>query len=460
MMRIAVIGAGYVGLVTAAGLARMGRRVTVAEIDADRRALIASGRAPFFEPGLDEALAAALADGSLSLAETAPMAALDAEVSFIAVGTPDRDGRIDLSQVRHAADGIGASMRMHRRPHTVVVKSTVVPGTTSDVVGPALMRASGRPREGFGLAMNPEFLREGTSLDDFMSPDRIVIGADDALAEAALQDIYAGFDCLKIVTGARTAEFIKYMNNALLGTLVSFSNEMAGLAERIGGVDFGAVISGVHADRRLTPMEHGAPVPGILSYLKPSAGYGGSCLPKDIAALRAAASFAGAPTPLLDAVESVNRARAGAVASLLARRLDLSGARIALLGAAFKAGTDDLRSAASLRLAERLIAAGAQVTVHDPICAEPALRRALPAGTRIVPDIETALERADAAVLMIAAPEYRHADWSRLARLMARPLLLDVWDACPQADGPCERLRLGRTDAAAAPSQDKRHVAS
>ena len=160
------------------------------------------------------------------------------------------------------------------------------------------------------------------------------------------------------------------------------------------------------------------------------------------------------------ATRHAERARAGAVASLLAWRLDLSGARIALLGAAFKAGTDDLRSAASLRLAERLIAAGAQVTVHDPICAEAALRRALPAGTRIVPDIETALERADAAVLMIAAPEYRHADWSRLARLMARPLLLDVWDVCPLADGPCERLRLGRTDAAAAPAQDKRHVAS
>ncbi|BCW90776.1 UDP-glucose 6-dehydrogenase YwqF [Alphaproteobacteria bacterium SO-S41] len=442
-MKIAVAGAGYVGLVTAAGLARAGHHVVVAEIDAARRAIIASGRAPFFEPGLDELLRTEIAHGRLALAASTAEAAATAEVTFIAVGTPDRDGAIDLSQVRHAATEIGASLRLHSRPHTVVVKSTVVPGTTADVVGPALAAASSRPRGGFGLAMNPEFLREGTSLEDFVNPDRIVIGADDALAEAALQAIYAGFDCRKIVTSSRTAEFTKYMNNALLGTLVSFSNEMAGIAEQTPGVDFDAVISGVHADRRLTPMEPGAVTPGILSYLKPSAGYGGSCLPKDIAAIRAAARTANAPTPLLDAVHAVNEARADAVVALLAERIDLRAARIAILGAAFKAGTDDLRSAASVRVATALIKARAKVIVHDPLCDAAALTRAFPAGVQIAPTTEDGLAGAHAAIVMTAAPDYRDAPWARLARVMRTPILLDVWNICRGAEGLCERLRLG-----------------
>ena len=442
-MKIAVAGAGYVGLVTAAGLARAGHHVVVAEIDDGRRAIIASGRAPFFEPGLDELLRAELASGRLKLASSTAEAGAEAEVTFIAVGTPDRDGAIDLSQVRHAATEIGASLRLHSRPHTVVVKSTVVPGTTADVVGPVLAAASGRARGGFGLAMNPEFLREGTSLEDFVNPDRIVIGADDALAEAALQAIYAGFDCRKIVTSSRTAEFTKYMNNALLGTLVSFSNEMAGLAERIPGVDFDAVIAGVHTDRRLTPVEPGAIAPGILSYLKPSAGYGGSCLPKDIAAIRAAARVADAPTPLLDAVNTVNEARADAVVDLLAGATVLNGARVALLGAAFKAGTDDLRSAASLRVATRLIHAGADIIVHDPLCDATALKRAFPGGVRIASDVAEAVAGAHVAIVMTAAADYRDAPWRDLARTMRQPLLLDVWNICRSAEGVMTRLRLG-----------------
>jgi UDPglucose 6-dehydrogenase/GDP-mannose 6-dehydrogenase len=443
MTKVAVAGAGYVGLVTAACLARLGHDVTVAERDPTRRALIVQGRAPFFEPGLDAVLESELATGRLKLVETVGEAAVRADVTFIAVGTPDRDGEIDLSQVRHAALEIGASLRLHRRPHAIVVKSTVVPGTTTEFVGPLVAQASGRARDGFGLAMNPEFLREGTSLDDFMNPDRIVIGADDAFAEWMLADIYTSFTCPKIVTNARSAELTKYMNNALLATLVSFTNEMAGFAERTGGIDFDAVLAGVHADRRLTPMAVGAPKPGILSYLKPSAGFGGSCLPKDISALRAAARGQGIAMPMLDAAVQVNATRARAVVNLLAQQMDLGGKRIALLGAAFKAGTDDLRFAASLTVAAALAKAGARIVVHDALCTPGAMTPLFPLGTNFAATLDDAVALADAAIVLTAEPFYRDAPWATLGTLMRRPLLLDIWDICRSANEFGERLRLG-----------------
>lgn len=454
-MRIAVAGAGYVGLVTAAGLARLGHHVTVAERDTQRRAIIAEGRAPFFEPGLDDVLRAEQANGRLVLVETASEAAARSEMSFIAVGTPDKDGAIDLSQVRHAATEIGAAMRVTRAAHVVVVKSTVVPGTTSDVVGPLLERASGRARDGFGLAMNPEFLREGTSLSDFMAPDRIVIGADDAMAAAALKRLYAPFDCPILVTNARTAEMTKYANNALLATLVSFSNELAGFAETMGGIDFGAVLAGVHADRRLSPRD--GEKPGMLSYLKPSAGFGGSCLPKDVAALRAAGRAIGADMSVLDGVTAANAARAARIVDLLRARIALKGARVAILGAAFKAGTDDLRHAASIRVAEALISAGAAVTAHDPMCGEAAIAAVMPRGVVVARETAQAVTGASAAIVMTAEPNYRDADWAALANTMRTPVLLDIWNICAGAEGACERLRLGH---APLPAPEKRaHVA-
>ncbi|HVP29700.1 MAG TPA: UDP-glucose/GDP-mannose dehydrogenase family protein [Myxococcota bacterium] len=439
-MRVAIVGAGYVGLVTGVGLASVGHEVVCADVQAERVRAISSGRAPIHEPGLEPLLRRQLATGRFRTTTSLDDALAGSRISIVAVGTPPRDGEIDLSFVARAAEQIGEALAGLPTPHTVVVKSTVVPGTTDGLVREILERRSGLRFGVFGVASNPEFLREGSAVQDFLDPDRIVIGAATPEAAEALLALYAPFDCPKIVTTPRNAELAKYASNALLATLVSFSNEVARFCEAIPDVDVETVLGAVRLDRRLSPEVDGRRLePGILSYLHAGAGFGGSCLPKDVMALRALGRAKGIPAPLLDAVLEVNRGRPDDLVRVAERELGrLAGKTLAVLGVAFKPGTDDLRESPSLRLIAGLRAAGAEVRVWDPLLRSPVSGAAAPEleGVPICASLESALRDADAGLIATAWPELRDAAWSSLAPTMRVPLLVDGRNLLVHAELP------------------------
>ena len=403
-MNVTVVGAGYVGLVTGVGLATIGHHVVCVEINAERVARINRGDPPIHEAGLEAALRDALKAGRFRASTDLADAMVGSQVSIIAVGTPSADGQIDLRDVLAAARQISEQLPRAARPHLVAVKSTVVPGTTDTHVAKLL------PAD-CGLCMNPEFLRQGCAVADFMNPDRIVIGQRDEASGDLLAELYRPFECPKLRTTLRNAELIKYTSNALLATLVSFSNEIARLCESLPGTDVETIMDGLHLDRRLSPA---GVTPGILAYLRAGAGYGGSCLPKDVDALRHFGRTRQTPTPLLDAVVEVNAARAGQVIGLLG---DIAGRRVAVLGLTFKPDTDDVRSSPALRLIEELGARGASVCVYDPLAVVP--------GLEVHTEPRAALEGADAAVIATAWAEFAAWDWTVLASVMRRPMIVD-----------------------------------
>ena len=281
---------------------------------------------------------------------------------------------IDLKYIRAAASEIGSIIKDRDDHLSVIVKSTTVPGTTDTVVREELETASGKSLgEGFGLGMNPEFLREGEAIEDFMYPDRVVLGHEDEKTLERLRVLYAPWDVDKPEVNTRTAEMIKYANNCLLATQISAVNEIANLAASVGGIDVMDVMSGVHMDKRWNPIsETGRANPKILTYLIPGCGFGGSCFPKDVQALRSQGEALGLRMEMLNAVLSVNSEQPDQVARILMMELgDLSGKSVLLLGLAFKPETDDVRESASLRIAETLLDAGANVTAHDPIAISP-----------------------------------------------------------------------------------------
>ena len=408
-MRLTIVGTGYVGLVTGACLADVGHQVTCVDVDPAKVEAIERGQAFLYEPGLQEILdrwAGTRLRGTSDLAG----AVRASDVTMLAVGTPSEGGRIDLGYVETAARQVGEALREHDAPHVVVVKSTVVPGTTSDLVGPLVERASGRRvGDGLGLAMNPEFLREGNAVEDFADPDRIVLGVADPLAEERLRELYAPFDCPDVViTNPRTAEAIKYASNAVLATLISFSNEIGNMLARLPDVDVREVMAGVHLDRRWSPiLEDGRRVrPGILTYLAAGCGFGGSCFPKDVTALGAFGRSVGADTRILDAVLGVNADQPGEVLALLRRGLgDVAGRRVTVLGVAFKPGTDDVRESPSLPLIAGLLADGARVTAYDPEASETG-RRVLDPAVTLARSLAEAVADAEAVVLMTSWPEF------------------------------------------------------
>jgi UDPglucose 6-dehydrogenase/GDP-mannose 6-dehydrogenase len=375
-MRVSIIGAGYVGLVTGVCLAEKGLNVTCVDIDADRVQRINAGQAPIHERGLEDLLRRH-AGVNLHATTDLETAVRNSEVTMIAVGTPLRDGRIDLSAVREAARQIGAALAGGDSYHVTVVKSTVVPGTTDDVVVPALEHASGR-RVGLdlGVGVNPEFLTEGQAVDDSMAPDRIIIGGVDKRTVQVIEALYDAFEhAPRIRVNNATAELIKYTSNALLATMISFANEIGDLASRLDGVDVVDVMRGVHCSHYLSPRgSNGARVRApITSFLEAGCGFGGSCLPKDVRALIAHGQAAGADMRVLDAVIKTNVAQPGRLVAILRERLGrLEGRRVALLGLAFKPDTDDVRQSPAFPIAAQLLAAGANVVAHDPVANEAA----------------------------------------------------------------------------------------
>jgi UDPglucose 6-dehydrogenase/GDP-mannose 6-dehydrogenase len=433
-MRIAVVGTGYVGLVSGVCLAHLGHQVICVDNMAERVEAVNGGVPPFHEPGLSELLSAGLGEGRLRATTNLAAAVAASEVILIAVGTPSAGGRIDLGAVEAAAREIGQGLRESPEYKVVTVKSTVVPGTTDTLVRGLLEQAAGKPAGAFGLCMNPEFLREGAAVRDFLEPDRIVIGQWDAASGTQLARIYESFDCPKIFTGLRNAEFTKYASNALLATLISFSNEMAGLCEATPGTDIAEVLAALELDRRWSPVVGGVRVhPEILAYLRAGCGFGGSCLPKDVAALCGFARERGARARLLETVLEVNALRPAAMVAQIEQALGgLQDCRIAILGVSFKPGTDDLRESPAVAIMRLLAGAGAEIRAYDPVVQS--LDGVVPA--ILTHSLEAALSGADAAVAITPWPEIVAADWGALAPRMRRRVIVDARNALDAAALP------------------------
>lgn len=409
-MKVAILGAGYVGLVSGVCLAAKGHDVVCVDKNPSIVARLNDGEATIHERGLPELLAVVRKDGRFEATADLSAALHEAQVVIIAVGTPSEDGKIDLSYVRSAAREIGEIIADRDSHISVIVKSTVIPGTTDTVVREELEQASGFLHPHFGLGMNPEFLREGEAIEDFMEPDRIIFGYEDPKTLAVLEELYAPWSVDTVACNTRTAEMIKYANNFLLATQISAVNELANLAAAIGGIDVMEVMAGVHMDRRWNPiLPTGRAEPKILSYLIPGCGFGGSCFPKDVQALRTQGTERGLPMDVMNAVLSVNDAQPGQVVEILGKSLgELTGRSILLLGLAFKPETDDVRESASLKIAADLLAAGVRITAHDPVAMEN-FRTGMgkKAGAiAFVEDWRSAVEESDAIVIATRWDEY------------------------------------------------------
>jgi UDPglucose 6-dehydrogenase len=425
-MRISIVGTGYVGLVSGACLASIGHDVICVDLDERRVAAVNAGRPPIHEPGLEDLLTAAVGDRLTATTELADAVAAT-EVTLIAVGTPFDGERIGLQYIESASALIGATLADKDEYHLVVVKSTVVPGTTDSFVAPILESTSGR-RLGtdFGLGMNPEFLREGSAVDDFMHPDRIVIGADDERSRRRLREVYQRFEgqTEMVETSTRAAEMIKYSSNSLLASLISFSNEIANLSALVG-VDATEVMHGVHLDRRITPVVDGERIwPGSTTYLEGGCGFGGSCFPKDVKALIAFGTEYGLDMRVLRSVMDVNEAQPLKMLDLVDRHFDsLDGVPVTVLGMAFKPETDDIRESPSLTVTDELLRRGASVTVFDPI-ARDAVRATYGDALTYATDLDAAVT--DATVVLLMTRWDQFADLPKiLAGAGNEPLVVD-----------------------------------
>jgi UDPglucose 6-dehydrogenase len=421
-MRVSIVGTGYVGLVSGACLADQGHTVACVDADARKVDMINAGCAPIHEDGLPELLRRHV-PRELHAQRDLRQAVTESDITFIAVGTPASGGRIDLSQVERAATEIGWALRDKPGYHTVVVKSTVVPGTTTGTVRRHLESASGKQAGAdFGLGMNPEFLTEGTAVADFTRPDRLVLGGCDGRTHEVLTQLYSTFDAgvPRLLTNCATAEMIKYASNAVLATLISFSNEIARLCSAIGGVDAREVMRGVHQAGYFTSRDDAATrTAAITAFLQPGCGFGGSCLPKDVTALIGHGDSLGLPMPLLRSVLAINVGQTDEMLRLVARHHpDLRGVPVTVLGLAFKPDTDDVRMSPAFPLIERLRAAGAHLTAYDPV-AQPRGQPMLD-DVRIADTLPDAIEFAQVILLVTAWPQFRELP----ALLRGRPALV------------------------------------
>lgn len=387
------MGGGYVGLVSAVCFSELGHKVDLIEIDQAKVKAINQGMPPIFEKGLEELL---LAHAGRNLTATSNYRSIpDSEVALICVGTPpDPTGGADLSMITSAARSIGIALQNCDGYHVVAVKSTVPPGTTEHLVKPAVLKHSGKrvdsdvnESQEIGFVMNPEFLREGLAVQDFMNPDRIVIGSSDQKAGDFFQNVYNCLEAPLIRTSLTAAEMIKYTSNAFLATKISFSNEIGNICKRLG-IDVYEVMKGVGLDHRINPY-----------FLNAGAGFGGSCFPKDVSALVHLAKEVGEDPILLNAVMDINESQPRRMIQLLEKRIgDLSGKRVAVLGLAFKNDTDDARESRSITVIDELQRRGANVVAHDP--------KANNSMSKIFPKIEyctspaEALRGADACLVM------------------------------------------------------------
>lgn len=409
-MRIAVFGCGYVGLVTGACFAKLGHDVVAYDIDHERLALLAAGRCPIVEPDVPELIVDMQRSGRLRFVDN-PIAALQSrDLAFICVGTPPRgprDGRSDLSSVAATAEVIAS----HAAGDLVVVGKSTVPAGTGQEIRRILERRKQRDVR-FHLGSNPETLKEGSAVRDFLHPDRVIIGADDEVARDRLLKLYATFDCPKVVTDVTSAELVKLVANFMLAQRISTANLSARLCEAVGA-DVEVVMHGVGLDRRI-----GA------DFLRAGVGFGGSCFPKDVRSLGTILDREGIPSDLVSSVLEVNERQVEWFLRRIERALfTLRGRRIALLGLAFKPNTDDVRESRALAIAARLLDEGAIVVAYDPAAASNA-QRCLPA-IEIAPTTLDACRGAAAIILATEWEEFRQVDWAAIFAVTDQPVIFD-----------------------------------
>ena len=416
-MKITVIGTGYVGLVTGACLADAGNTVFCLDLDEGKINKLNKGEIPIFEPGLEPIVRRNEAAGRLKFSTDVAASVAHGEIQVIAVGTPpSEDGSADMQHVISAARNVGR----HMDGYKVVVTKSTVPVGTADKVKQAIIEEQKKRGRGndFTVVSNPEFLKEGAAVEDFMRPDRIIVGSDDPRAIALLRQLYAPFQRNReriIVMGVRSAELTKYAANSMLAARISFMNELANLAEVIGA-DIEEVRRGIGSDPRIG-----------YQFLYAGAGYGGSCFPKDVKALQRSAQEAGKPLRLMHAVEEVNDAQKHVLGEKIRKHLGkLQGKTIALWGLAFKANTDDMREAASLTLIDDLTREGAKVRAYDPAAREVARKMLLNKSDVVIVDsAEDALEGADVLAIVTEWQEFRSPDFAAIKQKLKSPAIFD-----------------------------------
>jgi UDPglucose 6-dehydrogenase len=414
-MNICVVGTGYVGLVTGAVFADLGNDVVCVDNDAGKIAALAAGRLPIYEPGLEEMVARNVGDGRLAFTTDLPGTVRRSVIVFITVGTPPKaDGQADLGAVEDVARGLAQAMERY----TVVVNKSTVPVGTGDFVREVIARHQAQPVP-FDVVSNPEFLREGSAIEDTLRPDRIVIGAPTPQVALTLLELYAPLERPMIITDVPSAEMIKYASNAFLSTKISFINAIANICE-LAGADVTQVMKGMGLDPRI-----GA------AFLAAGLGYGGSCFPKDTDSLVHTAATLGYDFALLRAVVDVNRERAGHFVDLVVKALGpLDGRVLAVLGLAFKPNTDDMREAKSVEVVARLLELGASVRVYDPVAMAHA-RTTLPAAVVYCQSPYEAAAGADAVALVTEWNEFKFLNLERLRGVMRRPVVFDgrnLWE--------------------------------
>ncbi len=417
-MKITIIGTGYVGLVTGTCLAEVGNDVLCLDLDQHKINLLRGGGIPIYEPGLEDMVKRNAAAGRLSFTTDIAEAVAHGTIQFIAVGTPPgEDGSADLQYVVAAARNIGR----HMNEYKVVVDKSTVPVGTADRVKAAIAEelAARGVSTSFSVVSNPEFLKEGAAIEDFMRPDRIVVGTDDNTAKDLMRSLYAPFQRNHerlIFMDVRSAELTKYAANAMLATRISFMNELANLAERLGA-DIELVRQGIGSDPRIG-----------FHFLYPGVGYGGSCFPKDVQALQRTGAEYGCPLRVLSAVEAANEAQKAVLVEKLVARFgdDLAGRRFAIWGLAFKPNTDDMREAPSLVVIRALLDKGAQVTAYDPVAAHEAARLTGGwQGLQFAASANEALQGADALLILTEWKEFRSPDFDAIHSALIQPVVLD-----------------------------------
>lgn len=432
-MNVAVVGTGYVGLVAGTCLAELGHQVTCVDKDTAKVKMLTSGGLPIYEPGLEAMVPENISTGRLSFTTDLQSAVTSAQVVFIAVGTPPaEDGSADLQYVDAVAEAIGSALDGYK---VLVVKSTVPVGTCERVRG----IVAGMTSQPFDVVSNPEFLREGVAVRDFMEPDRIVVGAASDQAFGIMSQLYAplvdaGVQLLTM--DVRSSELTKYASNAMLATRISFANEMANLCERVGA-DIENVRKGMGTDKRIGPR-----------FLQAGVGYGGSCFPKDVRALMRTANSHDMNLRILEAVDQVNERQKSRLVEEIKADLgeDLSGRSFAVWGLAYKPDTDDMREAPSLTIIRGLLAAGARLSVHDPE-AHATARAELGEAVDFVDEHYTCLEGADALLLVTEWPVYASPDWSRVTHLLRGTRVYDgrnLWAPSEVTDAGLSYKGIGR----------------
>jgi len=354
-MKISIIGTGYIGSVTGACFAEMGHHIIFVGRDTKKLELIKSGKSPIFEPGLDQLLLKN--QERITTTTDIADAVRKTDLTFIGVGTPPKeDGSSDLSQIETVSHSIGKALRSDTKYHSIVTKSTVLPGTIEDLIIPILEKESGKKAfVDFGVASNPEFLKEGTAIEDFFKTDRVVIGTQDQKSRDLLENLYKPLNVPIFVTTLRTSEMIKFASNAFLATKISFANEIGNLCKELG-IDSYSVFEGVGLDTRINPK-----------FFRAGIGFGGSCFPKDVNALIAHAKSKGVNTTILNSVMAINDNQPKRMITLLKKHLNPKDRTIGVLGLAFKPDTDDIRESRALPIIEMLLESGARVKVFDPV---------------------------------------------------------------------------------------------